>query len=76
MITKSNTAKKLARLGIAVHIANGKQPTVVEQILQGKPVGTFFVPQTPTAAPQNAGLPIQKATPKVLFTSMKVQQRL
>lgn len=46
MITKSNTAKKLARLGIAVHIANGKNPTIIEQILQGQPIGTFFVPQT------------------------------
>lgn len=46
MITKSNTAKKLARLGIAVHIANGKNSTIIEQILQGQSVGTFFVPQT------------------------------
>ncbi|MEM8965496.1 MAG: glutamate 5-kinase [Bacteroidota bacterium] len=44
MRTKSRIARKLADLGIGVHIANGQTKDVLENILIGKPVGTHFLP--------------------------------
>jgi glutamate 5-kinase len=45
MITKCSIAQKLALVGIKVHIANGKTPGILTQILTGALVGTVFVPQ-------------------------------
>jgi glutamate 5-kinase len=42
MITKCTIAHKLARVGIKVHIANGKTQGILTEILQNKPVGTVF----------------------------------
>ena len=43
MRTKFGVAKKLAMEGITTHIANGKQPNVLGELLAGKPIGTRFV---------------------------------
>lgn len=42
ILTKCLTADKIAAMGIAVHIANGRTPDVVTKILAGEPVGTLF----------------------------------
>lgn len=46
MLTKSTIARKVAKSGIAVHIANGKELDIIKKIIfeeQGQN-GTFFVP--------------------------------
>jgi glutamate 5-kinase len=44
MITKCHMAQKVAQLGIAVHIANGKTGNVLSRVLDGKVINTRFVP--------------------------------
>lgn len=45
MMTKSNMAHKVARLGIAVHIANGTTDNIIPRVLDKDVVNTYFVPQ-------------------------------
>ena len=45
MITKSNMAHKISRLGIAVHIANGTTENIIDKVLKGKVTNTLFTPQ-------------------------------
>jgi glutamate 5-kinase len=45
MITKSNMAQKVAALGIAVHIANGKTDNILTDILENKTTHTRFIPK-------------------------------
>lgn len=45
MRTKFEIAKRLARLGITTHIANGKRRGVLYDIEKGLPVGTKFLPK-------------------------------
>jgi glutamate 5-kinase len=42
ILTKCLTAEKIAAMGIAVHIANGRTPGVVTKILSGEQEGTLF----------------------------------
>lgn len=49
MKTKSAIAQKAARLGIAVHIANGTRDKVLTDILAGHLPHTRFLPQRPTS---------------------------
>lgn len=49
MITKSTMAQKTARLGIAVHIANGTKDNILTDVLDDKAVQTHFLP-TKTAS--------------------------
>jgi len=42
ILTKCNTAQKIARMGIPVHIANGKSADIIFKILNREKVGTFF----------------------------------
>ncbi|HEY4323302.1 MAG TPA: glutamate 5-kinase [Mucilaginibacter sp.] len=44
MITKSTMAHKVAKLGIAVHIANGTKDNILVDVLEDKAVHTYFVP--------------------------------
>ena len=44
MITKSTIAHKVAKLGIAVHIANGTTENILTDILENKVVHTLFIP--------------------------------
>ncbi|WP_448519985.1 glutamate 5-kinase [Rhodoflexus sp.] len=45
MLTKSNIARRVAQLGISVHIVNGKRPHVLTDLLIGKQqIGTLFKP--------------------------------
>ena len=44
MITKSTIALKTAKLGIAVHIANGTTPDILNKVLTNTVVHTQFVP--------------------------------
>lgn len=44
MKTKVNLAVKTARLGIAVHIANGTNPDVISKVLDGTEPHSHFVP--------------------------------
>lgn len=44
MRTKSRIARKLADLGIGVHIANGREEKVLEKIVADQPIGTHFLP--------------------------------
>lgn len=44
MVTKSVMAQKVARLGIPVHVANGKKDNVLPDLLDNKIVHTRFVP--------------------------------
>ncbi len=44
MITKSHIALKAARLGISVHIANGKTENVLPRLLNQDVINTCFVP--------------------------------
>jgi len=45
MMTKSHMAHKVAQLGIAVHIANGKTENVLLKLLKKEIVNTRFVPK-------------------------------
>jgi glutamate 5-kinase len=45
MITKSTMAHKVAQLGIAVHIANGKKDNIIPDVLNERVINTRFVPQ-------------------------------
>ncbi|GAA4787835.1 glutamate 5-kinase [Olivibacter ginsenosidimutans] len=45
MITKASMAKKVAKLGIGVHIANGKKDDVLLKLFSGKLVHTYFIPE-------------------------------
>lgn len=49
IITKGNTALKVANMGIPVHIANGKVPEVIVKILGGEKIGTSFKPRKITS---------------------------
>lgn len=44
MITKSHMAHRIARLGIAVHIANGKTEDVLLKLLKEEVINTRFIP--------------------------------
>ena len=44
-MTKSHMAHKVAQLGIAVHIANGKKENIIPDVLNEKAINTRFVPQ-------------------------------
>lgn len=44
MMTKSSMALKIAQLGIAVHIANGKKENILPDVLNNKAVHTRFIP--------------------------------
>lgn len=52
MLTKCHIAHKLSRLGIAVHIANGRKQDILLSILQGERTGTKFLPQKTTHGPK------------------------
>lgn len=45
MATKCRIAKTLSSVGIRTHIANGKTHNILFDILDGKKIGTTFVPQ-------------------------------
>jgi glutamate 5-kinase len=45
MVTKSNIAKRVSKLGIPVHIANGKTDNVLIDIMRNEKIGTLFQPQ-------------------------------
>jgi glutamate 5-kinase len=44
MLTKSNMARKVARLGIPVHLANGTREHILRDVLQGTVPHTCFLP--------------------------------
>ncbi|GAA5221128.1 glutamate 5-kinase [Membranihabitans marinus] len=48
MITKANMAKKIAKLGIAVHIANGLKKDVLRNLLNENLIHTKIHPSKPT----------------------------
>ncbi len=52
MLTKCHIAQKLSRLGITVHIANGRTPDILLSILEGEQNGTKFLPQKATHGPK------------------------
>ncbi|NTW68742.1 MAG: glutamate 5-kinase [Chlorobiaceae bacterium] len=52
MLTKCHIAQKLSRLGITVHIANGRTPDILLSILNGEKTGTKFLAQKPTHGPK------------------------
>lgn len=49
MMTKCSMAHKVAGLGIAVQIANGTRDGILLDVVEGKPVGTLFVPKKTTS---------------------------
>ena len=46
MATKLQAAKKAAAAGVPMIIASGREPGVLERLLAGAPVGTYFAPKT------------------------------
>lgn len=42
ILTKCQTSEKIARMGIPVHIGNGRTENIVVKILQGEQIGTRF----------------------------------
>jgi len=49
MLTKCSIAQKVARLGISVHIANGKTADVLPRLLREEVVNTWFQPSKKTS---------------------------
>ena len=49
MITKCSMAHKVAGLGITVQIANGTSDGILLDIIEGKPIGTSFIPKKTTS---------------------------
>ncbi|MCE5329478.1 glutamate 5-kinase [bacterium] len=45
MVTKIRSAKICSFSGIPMVIANSREPDVLQKILQGKNIGTFFIPE-------------------------------
>ena len=43
MLTKTNMAQKISKLGIAVHIANGQRLNVLADVLENKVIHTKFI---------------------------------
>jgi glutamate 5-kinase len=52
MLTKCHIAQKLSRLGITVHIANGRTPGILLSILDGEKIGTKFLAQRTAHGPK------------------------
>ncbi len=52
MLTKCHIAHKLSRLGITVHIANGRKPGILLSLLEGENTGTKFIAQKTTHGPK------------------------
>ncbi len=52
MHRKFEIAKKLMAQGIAAHIANGAKKDVVEDIIEGRKIGTTFIPDKKASAPK------------------------
>jgi glutamate 5-kinase len=44
MVSKLEAARIVGHCGIPMVIANGTQPSVLAEVLEGKPIGTLFVP--------------------------------
>lgn len=44
MVTKLQAAKRCVQAGITVVIADGRTPTILNDIVEGNPVGTVFLP--------------------------------
>lgn len=42
ILTKAATAEKISRMGIPVHICNGKHQDVISRIINGEKIGTLF----------------------------------
>ncbi len=49
MITKSRMALKLAQMGVAVHVANGRKENILLEIMKGEKIGTRFTPHKNTS---------------------------
>lgn len=45
IITKFHTAQKVARMGIPVVIADGKEENIIVRLNEGEKIGTFFKPE-------------------------------
>jgi len=58
MITKISAAKLAVRAGCGVFIASGAEPNIVQRLLSGRGIGTFFVP---------SGLPLEAKKRWLLF---------
>lgn len=52
MLTKCHIAHKLSRLGITVHIANGRTPGILLSLLEGEKIGTKFLAEKTTHGPK------------------------
>jgi glutamate 5-kinase len=52
MLSKFAVAKRLSTSGIAVHIADGRNKTVLRDILEGKPIGTTITSSKKTSGAQ------------------------
>ena len=50
IVTKCHTAQRVAALGIPVVIANGKEPDIVNRLVQGEQLGTTFRPRRSTSS--------------------------
>jgi glutamate 5-kinase len=50
MLTKFNIAKKLTLQGITVHFANGKRKNILAELVEGKNIGTRFMPRGKSSA--------------------------
>jgi len=46
MVTKVEAAKLASSSGVAVVVADGRQPDIIPRLVQGKPLGTFFPSMT------------------------------
>ncbi|SEM41169.1 glutamate 5-kinase [bacterium A37T11] len=53
MITKASMARRVAKLGIGVHIANGKRDQVLSDWIQGQLKHTHFVPEKRKSGKKN-----------------------
>ncbi|TYR80245.1 glutamate 5-kinase [Priestia megaterium] len=45
MVTKLTAAKRATQAGVNVILANGKDPAIVRDIVEGQEIGTLFLPQ-------------------------------
>jgi glutamate 5-kinase len=63
MESKLQAARIVGHNGIPMVIANGTHPTVLEDLLQGKPVGTLFVPPKSRLSPRKWWIAFSLRTP-------------
>lgn len=77
MLTKAKITQRLAGMGITTFIANGKRHNVLLDILDGKKIGTKFIPEKKRASSVKRWIASREGSEKgVLYINQKAETAL